>query len=168
MKEYQYLSLTQAAQYLKIGKSTFQKKYKHSYNIPHLKKGRTVIFRTDLLDEWYINELKKEEYKPKGEVSTAIKSLTKLEELPTAYHGRGCSKCRFTGYQGRTVITELLVLSEKIRELTIARRHASEIDSHARKEGMTSLFMAGIDKVHRGITTYDEVLKVTKGTVNAD
>jgi len=110
----------------------------------------------------------KEEYKPNIEVSTAIKSLAKLEELPTVYHGRGCSKCRFTGYQGRTVITELLVLSDKIRELTISRRHASEIDSQAQKEGMTSLFITGIDKVHRGITTYDEVLKVTKGTVTKE
>ena len=108
----------------------------------------------------------KESFKPDLEISTAIKSLTKQQELPTVYHGRGCSKCRFTGYQGRTVITELLVLSEKIRELTISRRHANEIDTQARKEGMTSLFVNGIDKVHRGITTYEEVLKVTKGTVN--
>ena len=106
----------------------------------------------------------KEVYEPDVEVSTAIKSLAQLKELPTVYHGRGCSKCRFTGYQGRTVIIEMLILSEKIRELTISRRHASEIDTQARKEGMTSLFIGGIDKVHSGITTYEEVLKVTKGT----
>lgn len=107
----------------------------------------------------------KEPYEPDIEVSTAIKSLAQLNELPKVYHGKGCSKCRFTGYQGRTVIVELLILSEKIRELTISRRHASEIDTQARKEGMTSLFIGGIDKVHHGITTYEEVLKATKGTI---
>ncbi len=106
----------------------------------------------------------REEYEPDVEVATAIKSLAQIKELPTVYHGRGCSKCRFTGYQGRTVIVELLILSEKIRELTISRRHASEIDIQAQREGMTSLFITGIDKVHRGITTYEEVLKATKGT----
>jgi type II secretory ATPase GspE/PulE/Tfp pilus assembly ATPase PilB-like protein len=105
----------------------------------------------------------KEPYEPEPEVATAIKSLTGLNRLDKLCHGRGCSKCRFTGYHGRTVITELLLLSEKIREMTISRRHSGEIDGQARSEGMTSLFFSGMDKVKRGITTYEEVLRVTKG-----
>jgi general secretion pathway protein E len=103
-----------------------------------------------------------------SEVATAVKSLAGLEELPTVYHGRGCAKCRFTGYRGRTIITELLVLSDVIRELTVARRHANEIDAQARKEGMTSLFLSGLEKVQQGITTYDEVLRATKGAALAE
>ena len=110
----------------------------------------------------------KESYKPDIEVITAIKSLARLKELPVVYHGRGCSKCRFTGYQGRTAIAELLLLTEIIREKTITRRHASEIDAQAQKEGMTSLFYAGVDKVHKGITTYEEVLKATTGTITVE
>jgi len=110
----------------------------------------------------------KEPCAPDPEILTAVNSLAQLDELPIVYHGRGCAKCRFTGYHGRTVITELLVLSERIREMTISRRHANEIDAQARKEGMTSLLLSGIDKVHRGITTYREVLRVTKGTVLID
>ncbi|MHC4645391.1 MAG: GspE/PulE family protein, partial [Planctomycetota bacterium] len=102
------------------------------------------------------------------EVLTAVMSLAGLKELPRAYRGRGCSKCRFTGFHGRTAITELLILSEKIREMTISRRHSNEIDAQARSEGMTSLFLSGIDKICQGITTYDEVLRTTKGTVIVD
>jgi general secretion pathway protein E len=104
-------------------------------------------------------------HKPDPEIQTAMKSLAGRGGMPTAYRGRGCSKCRFTGYHGRTAIAELLVLSDKIREITISRRHANEIDAQARREGMTSLFQSGIDKVHQGITTYEEVLRATKGTV---
>jgi len=107
----------------------------------------------------------KEPHEPDPEVATAVRSLTGLDELPTTYRGRGCSKCRFTGFHGRTAITELLVLSDRIRELTISRRHANEIDAQARREGMTSLMLSGLDKTHSGVTTYEEVLRATKGTV---
>jgi type II secretory ATPase GspE/PulE/Tfp pilus assembly ATPase PilB-like protein len=102
------------------------------------------------------------------EILMAIKSLTGTTELPRIYHGTGCSKCRFTGYRGRTVITELLLLSESIREMILSRRHSNEIDEKAHSEGMTSLFLSGMDKVNRGITTYEEVLRVTKGAVPID
>ncbi len=110
----------------------------------------------------------RETAEPDPEVTTAIKSLAHLNELPVVYRGRGCPKCRFTGFHGRTAIAELLLLSDVIRDLTISRRHANEIDAQACKEGMISLFHAGIEKVRQGITTYEEVLKVTKGTVLMD
>jgi general secretion pathway protein E/type IV pilus assembly protein PilB len=110
----------------------------------------------------------KEPYEPEPAVVTAIKSLISFAELPVLYRGRGCSKCRFTGYHGRTVVTELLILSENIREMTISRRHANEIDLQARKEGMTSLFLSGVEKVKNTLTTLEEVLRVTKGTVLMD
>jgi len=106
----------------------------------------------------------KESYQPDPEIATAIKSLLRTDHLPQSYHGRGCPKCRFTGYHGRTVITELLLLSEAIRNMTISRRHSNEIDAQARKEGMTSLFQSGLEKVKQAITTYDDVLRVTKGS----
>jgi type II secretory ATPase GspE/PulE/Tfp pilus assembly ATPase PilB-like protein len=100
-----------------------------------------------------------------SEVVTAVKSITQSDESLASCHGRGCPKCRFTGYRGRTVITELLLLSDPIRELTVSRRHANEIDAQGCREGMVSLFYSGLEKARQGITTYEEVLKATKGAV---
>ena len=105
----------------------------------------------------------KEHHDPEPETATAIKALSHANKIEPFFHGRGCAKCRFTGFHGRTAIAELIVLSERIREMTIARKHSNEIDSQARKEGMKSMFQSGIDKVKQGITTYQEVLRVTKG-----
>ncbi len=110
----------------------------------------------------------KEPSEPDADVTMAIKSLSQMDELPDVYRGRGCPKCRFTGYHGRTAIAELLLLSDQIRDMTISMRHANDIDAQARKEGMASLFLAGIEKVRQGVTTYEEVLKVTKGTILMD
>jgi len=107
----------------------------------------------------------KKPHEPDSETVTAIKSLLACDSLAATYRGQGCSKCRFTGYHGRIAIAELLMLSESIREMTLSRTHSEQIDSQARHEGMTSLFISGIKKVAEGITTYEEVLRVTKGAV---
>lgn len=109
----------------------------------------------------------KEPYTPEPEIVTAIKSMVK-DRLPNFYRGRGCSKCRFTGFHGRTVINELLLMSEKIRQMAIERKHSNQIDIQARKEGMISMFAHGMEKVNEGITTPEEILRVTKGTVTTD
>ena len=106
----------------------------------------------------------KEPYELQAEIATAIKAILHKNNIQTCYHGRGCQKCRFTGFQGRTAITELIVLSDTIREMTIQRKHSNEIDNQAKKEGMKSLFQCGIEKVKEGTTTYQEILRVTKGT----
>ncbi len=107
----------------------------------------------------------KERCELEPETATAIKAMTQTDKLHPSYHGRGCSKCRFTGFHGRTIITELLVLSETIRQMTIDRKHSNHIDSQACSEGMVSLFKNGLEKVAQQITTYQEILRVTKGTV---
>jgi type II secretory ATPase GspE/PulE/Tfp pilus assembly ATPase PilB-like protein len=110
----------------------------------------------------------KEPYEPESESATAIMSMAQLDKLPTAYRGAGCAKCRFTGFHGRTAITELLILSDEIRRMTISRRHSNEIDAQAHSEGMSGLFQSGLEKVRNAITTYEEILRVTKGTVVMD
>jgi type II secretory ATPase GspE/PulE/Tfp pilus assembly ATPase PilB-like protein len=110
----------------------------------------------------------KEPHKLESETAIAIKTILHKNNIDIFYHGKGCAKCRFTGFQGRTAITELIILSDRIREMTIARKHSNEIDSQAKKEGMISLFKAGIDKVRDGITTYQEVLRVTKGQIDTE
>jgi type II secretory ATPase GspE/PulE/Tfp pilus assembly ATPase PilB-like protein len=77
------------------------------------------------------------------------------------YEGPGCLECSGTGYRGRTAITELLDLSDRIREMIIERRPTSEIKRAARDEGMTFLRDSGLKKVRNGITTLREINKVT-------
>jgi type IV pilus assembly protein PilB len=79
----------------------------------------------------------------------------------TLYEGPGCFECGGTGFRGRSAITELLDLSEPIRELILDKRPASEIKRKAREEGMTSLRESALDKVREGHTTLKEINKVT-------
>jgi len=85
-------------------------------------------------------------------------------ELWTSFsfaEGAGCLECSGTGYHGRTAITELLDLSDRIREMIIGRRPTSEIKRAAREEGMTFLRDSGLEKVRAGVTTLKEINKVT-------
>jgi type IV pilus assembly protein PilB len=75
--------------------------------------------------------------------------------------GAGCFECGGTGYRGRTAIHELLDLSDKIRELILDRRPASEIKRMAREEGMTFLRESAVEKARAGVTTLREINKVT-------
>src|SRR5579872_6245254 len=77
------------------------------------------------------------------------------------YEGGGCLECSGSGYRGRTAITELLDLSDRIREMIIERRPTSEIKRTAREEGMTFLRDSGLEKVRAGTTTLKKINKVT-------
>lgn len=74
---------------------------------------------------------------------------------------RGCGSCRNTGFQGRRVITEVLSLSPKTKELILKRSNGDELKQAARKEGMTTLRESGLAKVIAGETTLEEVLRIT-------
>ena len=79
----------------------------------------------------------------------------------TFYEGAGCLECSGSGYRGRTAITELLDLSDRIREMIIERRPTSEIKRMAKQEGMSFLRESGLKKIRAGITTLREINKVT-------
>jgi type II secretory ATPase GspE/PulE/Tfp pilus assembly ATPase PilB-like protein len=79
----------------------------------------------------------------------------------TLYEGPGCFECGGTGFRGRTAIHELLDLSERIREMILDKRPASEIKRAARDEGMTFLRDSAINKAREGVTTLKEINKVT-------
>jgi len=75
--------------------------------------------------------------------------------------GVGCLECSGTGFRGRSAISELLDLSDHIREMIISRRPTSEIKRVARDEGMTFLRDSALAKVREGLTTLKEINKVT-------
>jgi type IV pilus assembly protein PilB len=77
------------------------------------------------------------------------------------YEGQGCIECAGTGFRGRTAIHELLDLSDRIREMILARKPTSEIRRGAREEGMRFLRESALDKVRAGMTTLKEINKVT-------
>jgi type IV pilus assembly protein PilB len=77
------------------------------------------------------------------------------------YEGAGCLECSGSGYRGRVGITELLDLSDRIREMIVDRRPTSEIKNVARQEGMSFLRESGLRKIRAGVTTLREINKVT-------
>jgi type II secretory ATPase GspE/PulE/Tfp pilus assembly ATPase PilB-like protein len=77
------------------------------------------------------------------------------------FEGAGCIECGGSGFKGRTAICELLDLSDRIREMILARRPASEVKKAAHEEGMRFLRESAIEKVLRGMTTLREINKVT-------
>jgi len=84
-----------------------------------------------------------------------------LERTHTFYEGVGCIECNGTGYKGRMAICELLDLTDRIREMILARRPTSEIKKAARDEGMRFLRECAVERVMEGTTTLREINKVT-------
>src|SRR5687768_4065651 len=79
----------------------------------------------------------------------------------TFFEGAGCLECNGTGFLGRLAVSELMDLSDHIRELILDRRPASEIKRAAKEDGMTFLCESALEMVFRGVTTLREINKVT-------
>jgi type II secretion system protein E len=109
----------------------------------------------------------KESYAPEHvELPTDFPGVPERDYPETLWRGRGCRSCRQTGYRGRTGIHELLVTGEAIRELVVQRVNAGVIRNAGMKQGMITLRQDGYRKVQQGITTIDEITRVTAGDVS--
>jgi type IV pilus assembly protein PilB len=95
-----------------------------------------------------------------GEVITSkhIKGGPKVE----VFNGAGCKLCGNTGYSGRIGLFEVLVVTPKIRELTVNKTSSDIIVQTAMSEGMTTMPEDGLMKILQGLTTIEEVVRVTK------
>lgn len=80
----------------------------------------------------------------------------------TLYRARGCKKCNNTGYTGRIGIYEVLEVSDTIKDDIVARKSTEDIQEKAKKEGMITMAQDGFIKALIGITTVEEVLRVTR------
>ena len=78
------------------------------------------------------------------------------------YRGKGCKRCNNSGYKGRIGIYEILENNEELSSLIIKRATTNEINNHAIKNGMLSIVEDGFIKAKNGITTIEEILRVTK------
>lgn len=91
----------------------------------------------------------------------------KLRELTDAvpvrlYRSAGCERCGQSGYLGRTAILELLIMTDPIRRLILRRADASDIQRAALEQGMRNMYEDGLRKALAGVTTIEEVLRVTQ------
>jgi type IV pilus assembly protein PilB len=78
-----------------------------------------------------------------------------------AYEPVGCARCNQSGYRGRVGIFSVMPMSERIKELTVAQAGEAEIAAAAREEGMLTLRQDGVGKVRSGLTSLEEILRVT-------
>jgi len=101
----------------------------------------------------------KEEYEPAASIRKMVEK--QLNSAAKFYHGIGCKKCRNTGYLGRIAIHEFFVPNQEIQELIAGNASFKEIREATMRNGMISLRLDGLQKAKAGITTIDEVLRVT-------
>ena len=80
----------------------------------------------------------------------------------TFYRKKGCNLCMHTGFRGRTAIFEILIVDDDIKKLVLKTSDANQLNELALKQGMITLQKDGIHKVMKGITTIEEVLRVTR------
>jgi type IV pilus assembly protein PilB len=88
----------------------------------------------------------------------------KLAAKSTFMRGKGCGHCSKSGYRGRLGIFELMLVNAKIREMIFQNASSVDIREIAIKQGMRTLYMDGIQKVVKGITTLEEVYRNAKRT----
>ena len=101
----------------------------------------------------------REEYTPDP---NELPADLKLPEGQKLFRGAGCRDCRNSGYRGRIGIFELLTITDQIRDMIVQRRSATELLVVARKEGLKLMREDGWVKVFKGMTTVDEIVRVTK------
>ncbi|MBI4323255.1 MAG: Flp pilus assembly complex ATPase component TadA, partial [Candidatus Omnitrophica bacterium] len=87
---------------------------------------------------------------------------SKRPDLPQMYRSRGCKACHQTGFHGRSAIYELLFMSQPIKDLVIQKASADVLRRTAVELGMRTMREDGWEKVKTGLTTLDEVLRVTQ------
>jgi general secretion pathway protein E len=103
----------------------------------------------------------KQQYEPSPEVLASLE----LKELPpsaTMARTKGCDECKRMGYRGRSGIFELLEMTDAMRELTIHKASSAQLSAQANRDGMVSLRQAGFGKVLSGLTTIEEILRITE------
>ncbi len=94
--------------------------------------------------------------------SISVGQLMNGKKTARVYHGSGCSVCHNTGYSGRIGIFEVMVIEGSVREAITKKTNAEEIQRLAVSNGMVTMLQDGISKVLSGVTTLDEILRVTK------
>jgi general secretion pathway protein E len=107
----------------------------------------------------------KEEYEPELESLLELGLTEAQAKGKTAFRGLGCDKCLGRGYFGRTGIFELLVMTARVQELTLQGADSNVIKREAKRGGMRTLREDGASKVFKGVSTIEEVMRVTRDDI---
>ncbi len=110
----------------------------------------------------------KEVYVPDAETLANLGLKQSVLKGNTFYRRKGCNLCMQTGFRGRSAIFEILIVDDNIRKLVLKTSDANQINELAVKQGMITLQQDGIQKVLAGITTTEEVLRVTRSLARKD
>jgi len=105
----------------------------------------------------------KEPYQPQEAELRLLGPAAKQLASAQLFHGKGCADCQFTGYRGRLGIYEIFQIDDQVRNLIFEQVSSTELRIKARELGMRTLREDGLRKVVAGITTLEEVLRVTMG-----
>ena len=103
-----------------------------------------------------------EPYRPLPELAAKMVRVTGGDEDITLHRALGCDSCNGTGYRGRLVITEVLLMTDRLRQAILSHATASEIQRLAMEEGMLTMYEDGLRKSLDGRTTMEEVLRVAE------
>ncbi len=98
--------------------------------------------------------------KVEAEVPHDLKRLR--PDIEKVYKGAGCKNCKMTGFKGRIAIFELLTIDDNTRKMIADHTNAVAIKNYAISNGMKTIFDDGLEKIKAGITTFEEILRVTK------
>ena len=110
------------------------------------------------LDQKKINEIKQQ----LGPRASKILDEHISNNQLTIYQSKGCKACQDTGYSGRIGIFEALKMDDSIKKLIMEKTNAAKIEKQAIENGMTTMIEDGIKKVMAGVTTIDEIIRVTQ------
>lgn len=103
----------------------------------------------------------REAYTEAREVLDSVRFPYNPADPPVLYKAVGCQACSGTGYRGRVALHEVMVVSEQLEQMVVAHATGTDMRAIALKEGMVSLREDGFSKVQQGITTIEEVLRVS-------
>jgi general secretion pathway protein E len=100
--------------------------------------------------------------KKRHPVTSSDPGLLGVEKIPedaTIFEPVGCAKCNFKGYNGRTTVSELMLITDEIKSLIIQKSDAGSLKKMAISQGMATLRVSALDKVYKGITSIEEVVR---------
>lgn len=103
----------------------------------------------------------KEEFEPTDEVLMELELTRSDVQGRTFFYGKGCKVCNGSGYKGRIALFEIMMMSDRLRDLIMDGASTQEIQNAAREEGMQTLRDAGLIHIYDGVTTIEEVVKET-------
>jgi general secretion pathway protein E len=105
----------------------------------------------------------REAYMPPRDVVVELRLERLAGHKPVGlYRARGCEHCNLTGFLGRTMIIEVLPMTDRIRQLVLKRAEAREVQAAAQEDGMQTMYEHGLRKALDGITTIEEVMRVVR------